>query len=636
MIRFSAIVALLVALVAAVLVADRPLPRADFVFVNQGGVTTIDPQRMSWQPDLRMGRLLHEGLVRHDVLDHDFGIIPAAAESWLVSPDGLTYTFTIRPDATWSNGEPVLADDFVYSWRRALLPDLASDYSTMFLMIEGAQAFYDWRTRELDALSRGESEHADGLELWAATERRFTETVSLESVEERTLRFRLEQPVPYFLDLCAFGVFAPVYPPLVSAYERPDPQTGRIKRRTGWTKPGELVVNGPFVPVRWRFKREMRLEQNPHYWNRDALNIRTIALPSIDDPNAAVLAFKTGAADYLTDVSAGYRGDIVREKLAFRAEHADAVAAMEAEGLDPFEIDRRLPDDPRKYLHMIPAFGTYFWNFNCQPTLPDGRPNPFADARVRRAFALVTDKRAVAEEVRRLGEPIARTLIPPGSLPGYTPPEGLPCISDARTPEEADALIARARALLAEAGYPNPATDFPITVDLVFNKDSGHDLIAQVLAKNWQRALGVQVSLSQKELKVYRQDLKDHNFITSRAGWFGDYPDATTFLDICKTGDGNNDRGFSSPRFDALLDQAATERDREARLEILQEAERVLMEEELPMIPIFFYVQLSMFDPQKVTGLSTHPQCKQNLFLVDVLGDSIGRDEPRPMHRRSD
>lgn len=85
-----------------------------------------------------------------------------------------------------------------------------------------------------------------------------------------------------------------------------------------------------------------------------------------------------------------------------------------AEGLDALEIDRRLPPDPRGLVHITPAFGTYLWNFNCSPAMPDGRPNPLADARVRRALALMVDKRASPS--RGLGEPVARTIVPPGSL----------------------------------------------------------------------------------------------------------------------------------------------------------------------------------------------------------------------------
>ncbi|USN98329.1 MAG: peptide ABC transporter substrate-binding protein [Phycisphaeraceae bacterium] len=630
MTRLAVIAAILVVLLA-VLGLRTSEPPADFSFYNGNDVNTLDPQRMSWMPDMRAARLVFEPLVQNDVLRTDAGIVPAAADRWTVSDDGLTYTFHVRDNAKWSNGEPVTADQFVYAWRRGMLPDIAADYAALFLLVRGAQDFFDWRADQLAKMDAGESRFADGDALWQATLEEFSELVGLHAEGERTLVVELERPVPYFLDICAFANFSPVYPPLVDAYEQPDRSTGRLVRRPGWTRPPNLIANGPFEIASWRFKREMRLVQNPYWWNRDSLNIRSISIPAIGDPNAAVLAYRTGTVDLLTDVFSGYRGEMVEAKRAFQAEHADEIARLEAEGLDQYEIDRRLPPDPRKDLHVVPAFGTYFWNFNCSPTLPDGRPNPFADARVRRAFSLVVDKRAIAEDVRRMGEPTTGCLIPVGSIPGYTPPGGLPNIGDAKTDAEREAIVKRARALLADAGYPDPVTDFPITVGLEFNKDSGHDLVAQVIANCWQRYLGVQVALEQKELKVYRDDLKKHRFITSRAGWFGDYGDPTTFLDIMQTGDGNNDRNYSNPEYDALLASARVERDPVARMRILEKAERMLCEDELPMIPIFHYVQLYMFDPAKITGVSANARTKQNLYLIDVLGDGIGADKPRPM-----
>lgn len=631
MLRLLLPVALLLALVGASVLSDRPLPRADFVFINQGDVNTLDPQRMSWRPDLRVARLVYEGLVQNDVLRADYGIIPAVAESWEVSDDGCVYTFRLRPDAKWSNGQPVTAEDFRFSWRRAMLPDLASDYVGMFMLIEGAQAFYDWRERELAVFSErafgSGAERAQAAEaLWEQTKARFDATVGMEAPDPHTLIVRLERPVPYFLDLCAFGVFYPVYGPLVERYERPDPVSARLMRRPGWTKPDVLVSNGPFVLERWRFKRDMRLEANPHWWNRASLAIESIDIPSIGDPNAAALAFQTGAVDWVSDVSAAYRGDLIADKLAFYREHAEEIAAMRAEGLDPFEIDRRLPPDPRKHVKATPAFGTYFYNFNCRPILPDGRPNPFHDARVRRAFAMCVDKQTIADEVRRLGEQAAPTLIPPGSIGGYESPAGLRSIGDARDEAEREAIAAEARRLLEEAGFPR---DF--VVALLFNKDGGHDLIAQALAKNWQEYLGVQTALAQKELKIFREDLKNRQYVTARAGWYGDYGDPTTFLNINHSLDGNNDRGYRSAEFDGLLDRAETETDPRRRMALLSEAERLLVEQDLPLIPLFFYSNVTLFDSARVTGVTPHPRSKENLYLVDVLGDGKGPDLPRPM-----
>ncbi len=625
-------VAVLVALVALSVFGDRPLPRADLTFINSSEVNTLDPQRMSWMHDLRTARLLYEGLVKNNVLSDDFEITPGVAESWELSEDARTYTFHFRDDAKWSNGEPVTAHDFVYSWRRAMLPDLVSDYVAMFMNIDGASEFYDWRQSQLDGFS--DREFANDSErrqaafaLWEETKSRFDETVGMLAVDDRTLVVTLERPVPYFLELCAFTVFAPVYEPLVAQYERPDPTTGRLVRRPGWTKGGVLISNGPFELTQWRFKRDMRMDQNPHYWDRESIAIRSVSIPSISDPNAGVLAYQTGSIDWISDVTSPYRGDMVAQKLAFLNEHKEQVEALKAQGYDQFSITRQLPQDPRAHTHAVSSFGTYFYNFNCKPRLPDGRDNPFADARVRRAFAMCIDKPAIAKQIRRLGEPSAHTLIPPGSIGGYTSPKGLPNIGDAADEAERQEIIEQAKALLKEANFPD---DF--VVELAFNKDAGHDLIGQAIAKSWQQSLGVETQLSQKEIKIFREDLKNKQYMTARAGWFGDYGDPTTFLDINHSKDGNNDRAYNNPVYDKLLEDAGNELDPSKRMAMLSEAERILIEEDVPLVPIFFYATIYMFDAHKLTGLSTHPRTKQNAFLIDMLGDGIGPDLPRPMN----
>ncbi|MCC7388508.1 MAG: peptide ABC transporter substrate-binding protein [Phycisphaerales bacterium] len=628
---------LLAAALCAIVLADRPMPRADLTLNNGQDPTTLDPSQVSWTSDLRVSRLLFEGLVANDVFDPGYGIAPAAAERWEISADGREYRFFLREEARWSNGEPVRAGDFVYAWRRAILPDTAADYFTFFEYIEGVGAFFDWRLGALDAFARDSAEMAPATraqaarDLWAETERRFGAGVGLEVVSDRELVVRLTHPVPFFLDLCAFPAFFPVYEPLVGQYDRLDPDTGRVISGAGWTKPPRLVSNGPFALTVWRFKRDMRFEVNPWYWDRDSLDVRTIEITSIADPSAQVLAYQTGAVDYLVDVNAPYRREMVAQKNAYYREHQAEHQRLVGEGWDAFEIDRRLPPDPRGLVHITPAFGTYLWNFNCSPAMPDGRPNPLADARVRRALALMIDKRAIAEQVRGLGEPVARTIVPPGSLAGYDSPEGLPCLSDCRTETEREALIGRARALLAEAGYPDPA-GLP-TIELEFNKDSGHDLAAQSIAKNWQETLGIPTRLVQKELTVFRDDLKTHNFITSRASWYGDYPDPLTFLEINRTGDGNNDRAFSNPAFDSMLDASYIQTDPAERLAGLARAERLLVEEELPFVPLVHYVNVSMFDAARLSGPNPHPRSIQDLSLFDILGDGIGSDEVKRVAR---
>ncbi|MBX3323001.1 MAG: peptide ABC transporter substrate-binding protein [Phycisphaeraceae bacterium] len=610
----------MVLLVAVIVFTDKPTPEADFTLLNGTGVTTLDPQRMSWVPDMRVCRILFEPLVRNDVFTWGYDIMPGVAERWEVSADGLEYRFFLRHDAKWSNGSPVVAGDFVFAWRRALLPDTAADYTKLFQLIEGSREFYDWREAALDAYAARparERTRQAAMDLWAQTVARFDEMVAVRAAGEHELVVRLYQPTPYFLDLAAFPTFSPVYPPLVSQFEQVDASSGMIRLEMGWTKPPLLVGNGPFRLERWRFKRDMYFVANEHYWDRANLDIDSIYAPEVSEPNAQVLAFETGTVDWVSDVAVNYRADIWQAKLAFYREHADELERLRAQGLDQFEIDRRLPADPRKNIHAFPAFATYWYNFNCLPTLPDGRANPFADARVRRAFAMAIDKESIVRDIKRTGEPVAATLIPPSSIAGYVSPAGL------------DFDPARARAELAAAGWPDPS-QFP-TVELLFNKDSGHDLIAQAISRNWQEHLGVRTRMAQKELQVYRDDLKKANYMTSRAGWYGDYGDPTTFLELNRTGDGNNDRKYSSPAYDALLDAAALELDVPRRMALLSQAERLIMEDDLPMVPIYHYVTMYLFDAERVSGLNPHPRTMQNLFLIDMLGDGKGRDTPRTM-----
>src|SRR5690606_27261329 len=133
----------------------------------------------------RVARCIYEGLVRNDVFSPDFTIIPAGAERWEVSDDGTAYTFHPRRDATWSNGQPVRARDYVFSWRRAVLPDTACDYTSQFFCIRGAREFFEWRTAELEKFDPATT---SGAELWSESTRKFGEMVGVAAVDDLTLR----------------------------------------------------------------------------------------------------------------------------------------------------------------------------------------------------------------------------------------------------------------------------------------------------------------------------------------------------------------------------------------------------------------------------------------------------------------
>ncbi len=612
----AASLALVLVLLGALALGERARPRADYVFNNSGDINTLDIHRMSWMKDLRIAGAVLEGLVAMDVFSAGLEIRPAAAERWAVSADRRTYTFHLRENAKWSNGRPVVAEDFRRTWLRGSLPDIGPDYLNLFELIKGVKGFAQRReaaVKRFGAERRltGEARAAAAGALWEACKADWAANVGVRVKDERTLEVELERPTPYFLQVLAFEVLSPLYMDVVERYQRVDAESGRVILESGWTKPPNLVGNGPFELVGWRFKRDLRLERNRHYWNPGGINVDSIDVPAADDPNAQVLSFMSGGVDWVADVSVDYKRDLLARKRAYMSEHTALYERLKGEGLDPVAIDRRMPPDPRQNVHAFPAFGTYFFNFMCRATLPDGRANPFADARVRRAFVMAVDRQAVSD-IRGIDERPTGTLIPAGSIPGYRSPRGVGFDP------------AGARALLAGAGHAG-GEGLP-TIEVLINKDGGHDLVAQSMARDWRRELGVEVVLAIKEIKVFREDLRNHNFMVSRSGWFGDYTDPTTFLDVNRTGDGNNDRLYSNPRFDALLDAANNEVDVDKRMRILEEAEALLVNEDCPIIPLVQYSQLFLFNPHRISGISPHIRQKQVVELVDVLGDGKGAE----------
>jgi len=554
---------------------------------------------MSYLQDFRLAYGIYEGLVR---LDNDtLAIDPAGAHAWELSEDFRTYTFHLVSEARWSNGDPVTAGDFAYAWQRAIMPDTAADYANLFFMIDGANEFFDWRRDQLDGYAQLPSRERTlerARELRKQANDVFREMVGIEVVDEVTFRVRLVRPTPYFLDLCAFPSFYAVHPETVERFVAVDASSGAIRQDHQWTKPGRIVCNGPYLPVRWRFKREMRLERNPEYWNPSLAKSDTITIIPIEEENTGVVAYETGVFDWHSDVLVDYIPDMLEQKA--RGE--------------------------RDNIHSLQAFGTYFWSFNCSPRLSDGRENPFHDARVRKAFAMSVNKRDIMDKIKRTGEVVADVFVPPGSIPGYESPGGVGMDIDA------------ARTLFREAGWIDrdgdglPENDhgevFPV-VEILVTTVSYHKDIALAVGQMWREALGVRSKVVVRETKVYRDNLKRKDYMIARGGWFGDYGDPLTFLNLHRTGNGNNDRAFSCPEFDALLERADRETDPAVRMDLLEEAERITTMDEIPILPFWHYSYVYMYkppvdeqgkpNPGGLRGLTTHPRLVQYLFELEVV-----------------
>ena len=613
----------------ALLTLDGSRTRADITFAS-ADVFTLDPQRMSYMQDLRISRSLFEGLCSHDPETN--AAVPGVALNWETSPDGKTWTFHLRPDARWTNGDPVTSVDFRNSWRRLLLPDTAADYSELLFSVRGARSFFAWRTNALAQYAAGTKHDAETASaLWETTLSTFDKMVGIHTPDPQTLVVELENPVPYWLDLCAFQTLAPIHQPSLDKFRKIDAATGIMRSDTGWTKPGVLVTNGPMKLVEWRYKRGMRLEPNKFYVGPNAPIAKSVEVVPIEDANTAVLAYESGSIDWISDLTAEFRADLAESSRKWLDRYREEYDLRIAAGASVDEALAALPAPDaalgeRRDVHVLSSFGTDFWSFNCRPTLSNGHANPFSDARVRRAFALAVDKAALTKSVTRLNELVATTIVPRDSINGYVSPAGLPFD------------IARAKEEMAAAGWidrtgdgivENAAGDpFP-TVDMLYMTGNPRvKNIAIALASMWRDALGVQCELRGKDGKFAKEDLRRGNFMIARGGWYGDYADPTTFLDLAKTGNGNNDRAFSNARFDGLLAQAAAELDPTKRMAILTEAERLLVEEEMPMLPLCQYVTLYMYDPAKIRGIIRHPRLDQRLSLLHRIDEQTAKPSP--------
>jgi oligopeptide transport system substrate-binding protein len=335
------------------------------VFCNTGQVHTMDPQQMTWIQDIDTAMGLWEGLAQYD--PRNMQPIPGIAQSWDISPDKLTYTFHLRHDARWSNGDPVTSADFMFAWQRILNPTTASEYVNMLFHLDGAEAYYDAR---------------------AAGKASSFSTVGVRAPDPWTLVVHLAQPCTYFLSLTAF----PPYFPLNQKAMQPFAQianNGSIAYNPIWTHPPYLISDGPYQLTDWKFHQYLDLTPNPYYWDRRNVHCARIRIVS-EDQMTAFLAYHSGVIDVLSFVPSDF---------------APQLLVQQAHGL-------------RDDIHYIAVFGTYFYLFNC-------RHNPLDDARVRRALDLAIDKQQIVEDVLQLPDKPINVLVPPGMIPGYQSPNGL-------------------------------------------------------------------------------------------------------------------------------------------------------------------------------------------------------------------
>ncbi len=221
----------------------------------------LDPHIVEGVPEHRILLALFEGLVTYDPVNSR--PVPGAAKSWDVSEDGRLYTFHLRDDAKWSNGDLVTAEDFVFAFQRALSRNLGAPYADRLYALKGGE---DYHKGVIDDFSK----------------------VGVKALNEHTLQLELVKPLPYFLSLLTGMTWYPVHKDTLLKHGKID------QRGTAWTRAGNLVSNGPFKLKNWKIGTEVVVEKNPNYWDASNVKLKEIHFHSIENPNTEERAFKTG------------------------------------------------------------------------------------------------------------------------------------------------------------------------------------------------------------------------------------------------------------------------------------------------------------------------------------------------------
>lgn len=473
-----------------------------FTFNNGAEPESLDPAVIEGVPEHNIYMCLFEGLVSYD--PESLGPVPGVAESWDVSEDGITWTFNIRKDAAWSDGVAINAQTFVDSWLRFMSPETAATYAYLPAMVIKGAAEYN----------AGEAG---------------ADSVGIRAVDEYTFQFDLVGPAPYVLGMLPHYAFSVQPLHIIEKYG------------DEWTRPANIVGNGPFSLEGWVPQDKITVVKNDTYWDADAVKIDKIIIYPIDDENTSLNMFLQGDLDWVETVP-----DARLEEMKLRDDY-----------------------------HVNASFITYYYEFNMTKA-------PFDDARVRKALAMSINRQELVDRVTRGGQFPAYGLTPP--LSGLYPKV---------VAFEED--VAAAKALLAEAGFPD-GKGFP-TFTLIYNTSEGHKKIAEYVQQKWAETLGIDCAIENQEWATFLDNRQNQNFDVARAGWQGDYVDPNTFLtDLLYSTSGNNDGRYNSAEYDGYLDQAALMPAGQARYDVLRAAEELAIGEDMAVMPFYYYTSANWID----------------------------------------
>jgi oligopeptide transport system substrate-binding protein len=486
---------------AAILALAGSASFAEVVFNrgNSADPASLDPHKTSTVYEANILRDLFMGLMIHDAKAE---LQPGAAESYVLSGDDKTYTFKMRAGAKWSDGSPVTAHDFVFSWQRLVNKDTAAEYAYMLAPVVNAEA-----------VTKGEKK---------------PEELGVRALDDMTFEVSLNAPTPYFLELLTHQASYAVSKANVEKFG------------ADFIKPGNLVSNGAYMLAEFVPNDHIKAVKNPNFYDTANVQIDTVNYIPTEDRSTAMKRFEAGELDS--------NDDIPTEQLA--------------------DLKAKFGDQVR----LGPYLGTYYYVFKVDKA-------PWNDVRLRHAVSMAIDRDYLAEKVWQNTMIPAYSLVPPG-IGGYE--TKLLDYSEMSQLDREDA----AKKALAKLGY---GPDKPLKMEIRYNTSENHKNTA-VAIQEQLKPLGLEVTMVNTDTKTHYGHLEQKgDFDIARGGWIADYKDPANFLDLCKSGTGNNYGQYANPEYDKLLAAAAAAPSAEDRMTKLSEAEGVGVARDLCFVPLLHY-----------------------------------------------
>lgn len=353
------------------------------------------------------------------------------------------------------------------------------------------------------------------------------EDVGVKALDDKTLQVELAAPIGFIEKLLSFWVYYPV-------------KKETAEGNKNWAAEAkDYVSNGPYKLTEWKHNRSVVIEKNKNYYGKDDVNMEKVTWKMVNDATTYYQMYKSGELDLIQTLPS----DVINQE-----------------------------KDNKEY-KVTPYFGTYMYMFNVDK-------EPFNNQKVREAFNLAIDRKMITDKITQAGEKPAQAFVPYGAEVGG---------KDFRKEKEQyfQEDVKKAKKLIKEAMKEEGWSKFPET-ELKYNTLDSNKKIAEAVQEMLKKNLGVDVKLTNQEWKTYLDTTKQKNFQMARMGWIGIYVDPTPILDYYLGDSPNNRTNWVNPKYDKLLAQSKTEQNEAKRMELLHQAEDVLMKD-LPFMPVYYY-----------------------------------------------